>query len=125
MAVQNINMTCIICPRGCTLNATVDNNGEINVAGNMCARGKKYAVNELTCPMRTLTGTVITKKGGVLPVKSEKEIPKKYLLKCAHNLANVKADDNIMPGDTILDNILSFDSDEEPVRLISTGKISY
>jgi len=35
------NMTCIVCPVGCRLNVTLDDNGSIcEVSGNNCKRGK-------------------------------------------------------------------------------------
>ena len=46
---------CIECPKGCRL--TIDEN--LNVTGNTCLRGKQYAINEVTCPKRIVTSTVV------------------------------------------------------------------
>ena len=40
-------LTCIICPRGCTLEATQTENG-LSITGNACPKGEKYATDELT-----------------------------------------------------------------------------
>ncbi|MDR0856262.1 MAG: DUF1667 domain-containing protein [Clostridiales bacterium] len=50
---------------------------EVSVTGNLCPKGKAYAVDECTCPKRVLTTTVAVKGGGVLPVKTDKPIEKR------------------------------------------------
>ena len=41
---------CIVCPKGCRLSISQDGD-KINVSGNFCPRGVKYAQQELTvCP---------------------------------------------------------------------------
>jgi len=68
---------CIECPKGCHL--SIDDN--LNVTGNTCIRGKNYAINEVTCPKRVITSTVILKSEIIsrLPVMSEQEIPKEKM----------------------------------------------
>ena len=46
---------CIECPKGCRLKVDDD----MNVTGNTCPRGKVYAINEMTCPKRVITSTVV------------------------------------------------------------------
>lgn len=67
-------LTCIICPRGCRL--SIDDNN--NVTGNFCPRGKEYAINELTNPVRTITSSirVINKEDTLVSVKTSGPIPK-------------------------------------------------
>ena len=61
---------CIICPRGCGLK--VDTVGdEVVVEGNNCRRGYKYALQEYTDPLRTVTLNLRV-EGGTLPVISAK-----------------------------------------------------
>ena len=49
-----MELTCIVCPMGCRI--TVENaGGEYRVSGNTCKRGETYAIQAITCPMRTLT----------------------------------------------------------------------
>ncbi len=77
-------LTCIVCPRGCELTVTLpeaDGTRIVeSVAGNLCPRGKAYAIDECTHPTRTLTTTVRTTDGGVVAVKTETPIPKEALL---------------------------------------------
>ena len=80
------NLTCIICPMGCQLEASVKKldteEVQILVTGNACKRGEEYAKKELTLPMRTLTCTVCVKNGKrpLVSAKTNGEIPKDLLL---------------------------------------------
>lgn len=52
-------LTCIVCPRGCTLRIE-ERDGRFTVTGNACKRGEQFATAEMTCPTRTLCTTVRT-----------------------------------------------------------------
>ena len=73
-------LTCIRCPRGCQVELTLDEGGQItDVSGNSCKRGETYAKAELTNPVRTVTSTVTVSGGSVdrvVPVKTVPEVPK-------------------------------------------------
>lgn len=75
--------TCIVCPVGCELTATLSEDGKsvVKVTGNSCKRGEKYAVEELTASTRTLTSTVRLKGAAdkLLPVRTDRPIPKNSL----------------------------------------------
>ncbi|MCQ2386018.1 MAG: hypothetical protein MJ078_05035 [Clostridia bacterium] len=48
-------LTCIVCPRGCSLSAELDESGKLlDVKGYSCPRGLAYAQSECTAPVRTL-----------------------------------------------------------------------
>lgn len=100
-------LTCIVCPKGCQLKVELDDNKKIiSVEGYTCKRGLDYAETEFTAPMRTLTTTAPIEGGGVVPVKTDKPIPKDLLFECMKeiNLARVPADAKI--GDVVIENIL-------------------
>ena len=63
-------LTCIVCPKGCQMKAELENGVVTAVEGFTCPRGKQYAIDECTHPMRTVTSTVRTDNGGVIPVKT-------------------------------------------------------
>ncbi len=69
---------CTICPNGCRMLVTGEE-GNYEVSGNLCKRGVQYAINEMTKPSRTLTTTVLGSDGSLIPVKSDKPIPKELL----------------------------------------------
>ena len=104
-------MTCIICPRGCTLTVELEDKKVIRVKGNACKRGTDYAVAECTAPTRTLTTTVMTENGEVVAVKSNKAVPKELLFDCMKeiNRATVKLPAKI--GDVVIAGVLGTDAD--------------
>ncbi len=97
-------LTCIICPRGCRL--TIDEND--HVFGNLCPRGKTYAINEIHHPMRSLTSSVRVKnrEDVLVSVKTTGEIPKEKIFDAIKeiNKATVNAPTHI--GDIVIKNIL-------------------
>ena len=96
-------LTCIVCPRGCQL--TVDIGAEIMVSGNLCPRGKDYAINECTNPKRVVTSTVRTSDGGVVAVKTDVAIPKDKMMECMEIINSVVVELPICVGDVIVDNV--------------------
>ena len=102
-----MNLVCINCPRGCKL--VVENiNGEIKVTGNFCPRGEKYAISELTNPLRTLTTTVAIKSDLYkrLPVISSAPLPKGKVMEAIKQLKNIEISAPIKIGDVIVKDIL-------------------
>ena len=49
------SLTSIVCPIGCQLTVTLENGVVTEVTGNTCPRGKQYATDECTNPVRTVT----------------------------------------------------------------------
>ena len=41
---MNRTLTCIVCPRGCTLTVTGEGDS-LTVSGNSCPKGKQYAID--------------------------------------------------------------------------------
>ena len=66
-------ITCILCPRGCTIVLSADG----SYSGARCKRGTAWAEQERTCAMRTLC-TSVAVVGGQEPlvsVRTDREIP--------------------------------------------------
>ena len=100
-------LTCIVCPRGCQLACELDENGAvISVAGNICPRGKTYAVNECTNPQRVVTSTVRCKDGAVVSCKTSTTIPKGMMFDVMKVINSTLAENNVKIGDVIIENIL-------------------
>lgn len=77
-------LTCICCPMGCALTATLEEGKVTEVTGNTCPRGDAYARKELTAPTRIVT-SIVRLEGGelpVVPVKTAQDIPKEKIWKC-------------------------------------------
>ena len=111
-----VDLTCIICPRGCLLH--VDDN--LNVTGNSCPRGAAYGKQEVTAPTRTITSTVRidSKELSVCPVKTKDPIPKGKIFDVMKIVNETKISVPVHIGDVIVSNIADTGSD-----LVSTREI--
>ena len=99
-------LTCIVCPKGCQLTVELEGKKVLSVEGYTCKRGLSYAEAECIAPMRTLTTTAAVVGGGVVPVKTDRTIPKELLFACmeAVNAIRVPADAKL--GDVVIENVL-------------------
>lgn len=102
-------LTCIICPRGCNIKVEMDEKEIKSIEGNTCPRGYEYANTEMTHPMRTITTTVKVKNGGVVPVKTDKPIPKELIFKCMEKINKIEVDNLVKIGDIVLTNLLDLE----------------
>lgn len=100
------DLTCIVCPKGCPMKVTLEGKEILNIEGFTCPRGKQYAIDECTHPMRTLTSTVRTSKGGVVAVKTDRTIPKELLFDCMKEINKTVATLPVRIGDVLIENIL-------------------
>ena len=109
-------LICIECPKGCRL--TIDE--DLNVTGNTCIRGKQYAINELTCPKRIVTSTVVIESKLVsrLPVMTENDIPKEKMFDIVKELEKVRLKAPIKCRDVVVENIC-----DTGVNIIATRTI--
>jgi CxxC motif-containing protein len=110
-------LTCIICPRGCSLTVTLDEGKVAWVVGNACPRGVKYANDECTNPKRTVTTTVRCADGAVVPVKTNKSIPKDKVFLCMAEINRIIAPRDVKIGDVVIASVAGTDAD-----VIVTGK---
>ena len=110
---KTIEMTCISCPMGCGMDVTVevkddDKDEIVDVDGNLCPAGIKYAKEEYHNPTRVLPTTARV-KGGVLPlvpVKSDGMIPKGLLEDAMEVIAKAELEAPVKLGDVVVENIL-------------------
>ena len=95
-----INLTCIQCPRGCSLIVEKHAHG-YEVTGNFCPKGKEYALSEVTHPTRVITTTI--KMGNErLPVKTDKPVDKNRIFEIMDTIKNTKITmQNVRIGDII------------------------
>ncbi|MBU3811526.1 MAG: DUF1667 domain-containing protein [Candidatus Niameybacter stercoravium] len=115
-----MEMICINCPMGCMM--TVEQkDGEINVKGNGCKRGIQYAIEECTAPTRMLTSSVYVTGGSfpVVPVKTERAVPKEKLFEILQILKPITCTAPIEIGEIIVENVLGLG-----LNIIATKSIS-
>jgi len=106
-------LICVTCPRGCTLTVDVDGTTINSVSGNFCPRGKKYAEDEIIAPKRSLA-TSVKVNGGVhpvVPVKSNKPVPKDMLFDCMKVINSVSVDAPVKLGQVLIADILGTGAD--------------
>lgn len=104
---------CINCPMGCRLQVTTGVQGELQVEGNQCSRGRAYALKELTTPTRVLTTTIKLKNGLYrrLPVRTVDGIPKEKLTLAMAVLNRIEVEAPVQAGDIIINNLLGTNVD--------------
>ena len=104
-------LTCIVCPIGCQLCVTLEDGFVTEVKGNTCPRGKQYATDECTNPVRTVTTTARTNNGGVIPVKTDRPIPKNLMFACMKEINNAVVTLPAHIGDVVIENLLNTGAD--------------
>lgn len=103
------NLTCIVCPLGCSLEAEIEEGKVISVSGNTCPRGKEYAETECTHPTRTVTSTVRCENGAMLSVKTSKPIPKEKMQECMDRINHFAARLPVRIGDVLIPDVFGAD----------------
>lgn len=98
-------VTCIRCPLGCAITVDVAPDGAaVYREGASCARGREYAVAEVTAPVRSVATTInVPGCGEPLSVKTADPIPKPLIadavraMKAAHVELPVRMGDMVLP----------------------------
>ena len=98
-------LTCIVCPKGCALRVELEGKDVKSVTGHTCPRGQKYAEDECTHPMRTVTSTVRTSTGEVVAVKTATAIPKEKMVACMEAINRAVAPVPVTIGDVVIENV--------------------
>lgn len=105
--MKTTELTCIVCPIGCTLRVEQNDTGEVvSVTGNTCPRGEAYGKDEVLHPVRTLTTTVRVPNGDrLLPVKTDRPIPKEKLFNAMKKVNALSVTAPVQIGDVLLDDL--------------------
>lgn len=103
-------LICIVCPRGCHL--TVDEE-TLEVRGNSCPKGEEYGKNEVSNPMRTVTGSVAI-VGGIharLAVRTDKPVSKSKIFEIMDVLHAFTANSPVKRGEALIKNVCGTGAD--------------
>lgn len=97
------NLTCIICPRGCSLIADI-NGDQVTVTGHTCPKGEEYAINECLHPVRTVTATVrvANRHNTMVSVKTETPVDKDRMMDVMALLRRTSVEAPLEIGDVVL-----------------------
>lgn len=110
-------ITCIVCPKGCQLTVVAEN-GKMNVTGNTCPMGEKYAIDECTNPTRSLTATVrvANRPDTMVSVKTADSIPKGKMLDAMAMIRKIEVDAPVKIGAVLMPNVFG-------TQLVATKEI--
>ncbi|MBQ0145652.1 MAG: DUF1667 domain-containing protein [Lachnospiraceae bacterium] len=111
--MKNRTFTCIICPNGCDIAVEYDDEGYFRCEGNLCPKGEKYVLNELTAPQRTISSSVVV-DGGELPLASVRlngPVPKDRIFDVMKEIRAIRLKAPVKAGTVLIKNIFGFDSD--------------
>ena len=89
-------VTCTLCPNGCQIRF----DGE-KYEGNKCPRGLKFAEEERISPKRIVTTTVKTEDGRLLPVRTDKAVPKETVRNIVQSIRSMNVRVPVKCGDVI------------------------
>lgn len=104
------DIRCIVCPTGCLVH--IENiDGELIIEGHSCKRGEEYAREEFIAPKRILTTTIRVENGllPLIPVRSDKPLPKEKLQETLREIAIKKITAPIKMGDILIKNVLNLE----------------
>lgn len=98
---------CTVCPRGCRIQVEGEGESILSLEGYGCKRGREYATAEFTHPVRILTTTVklTGKADSLLPVRSNKPVPKEKLFDCMAVIRSTEVSGPVTRYDVIIPNI--------------------
>ena len=91
------------------------------MSGNNCKRGKEYAIQEITNPLRSITTTVRTVFDDFprLSVKTDSEVPLKDIFLYMNEINDITVTERLKPGDTVKSGLRETDT-----NLIATSDMT-
>jgi len=106
-------LTCVACPLGCQITVEYEGNEVFSVTGNTCKRGDAYARTEIVNPTRSLATTVKVEGGvhPVVPVKSNKPVPKSRMFECMKVINGFSVKAPVKIGQVLIPDILGTGAD--------------
>ena len=121
--------TCIMCPRGCDLEAVVepakgqDNRGRegsqecglqiLQITGNACPKGEQYVRQEIENPMRNIATSILV-EGGELPLASVRltgPVPKGRIFDVMKEIRQVRRPAPVTEGQVVIPDVLGLGVD--------------
>ena len=102
-----MELTCIVCPRGCTIQYDIENGEAVHITGNSCPRGKAYTESEIKAPTRMLTSTVPISGSfyNQLPIITAEPIPKEKIFEVMDAIHSVSVKAPVHVGDVIIEDV--------------------
>lgn len=105
--------TCILCPNGCEIEATLDNGRITSIEGNLCDKGRGYVEQEILRPVRNIASSVLV-SGGELPLVSVRltaPVPKERVFDVMAEIKKQRLVAPVRRGQVVIANVLGLGSD--------------
>lgn len=104
-------LVCTVCPNSCSLTVELNPDGiAVKVAGNRCSRGETFAKQEVVCPMRMLTSTVLLRHEDgtetLIPVRSSDSMALNKHTQAMELLRHTAVKAPVKMGDVLIRDIL-------------------
>lgn len=122
---------CTTCPSECalTIETRIDENGVehvLSVQGNRCARGRKFAEQEIIRPMRILATTIVVRGGDekLLPVRTARPIPRDLHLSAMRDIRHASVTAPVHMGDVVMSDLLGTGVDLVASMNVDTQKLA-
>lgn len=115
---------CTVCPRGCSVTVEGNENEMTLIEGYSCKRGMEFAKSEFLNPLRILT-TLVKIEGvenDLLPVRSDKPIPKTAIFDCMKAIKDAKVKLPVKRYDVIISNICGTDANIVATKDVDQGE---
>ena len=110
---MNKDITCIVCPKGCTIHVEYDETGIKSMEGYTCKRGIDYATAEILSPTRMVTSSVKVDNARytVCPVKTSSPIGKDKIVDVMKSICCVTVQAPVKQGDVIIKDVCGTGAD--------------
>ena len=107
---MNRELTCILCPRGCQLTVTGEQD-DIKVTGNGCKNGIQYGISECLNPVRTVTAIlrVSNRCDTMVSVKTSVPVKKQDMLNVMSVLKSTTVSAPVKLGDVLISDVCGAD----------------
>lgn len=112
---------CIDCPIGCPLELRHEGKEIVEIFGNECNRGAKYARQEFVDPRRGLSTTVAISGAGIpcFPVKISSPIVKDRVMEAVREIHKLHIEAPVKLGQVLIENLLG----EKGVHVVACRSI--
>ncbi len=108
MTTEKRHFVCVVCPIGCEIDVIHDGSKIISMEGNKCEKSEEFVSQELIEPMRILTTTVRIEgaKWPVIPVRTDKSVPKRLFPRIMRQLRRIKLQAPVNMLDVVVRDIV-------------------
>ena len=112
MATEKRHFTCVTCPIGCDIDVEVQDGNIVSMEGNKCKKSEEFVLQELKEPMRVLTTTVRVNgaRWAMLPVRTDKSIPKRLFFQVIGELSDVELQAPVKISEVIVKDVAGTDA---------------